>query len=332
MPLTFGVCVNAADSPQDFATLVRDAEVLGFDCFWIADVSLLARDAVTYLALAAVHSTRMRIGPAVFHPFVRHPAYSANAAATLDELSGGRAILGMGLGGREIVRELAYEAASLAELREWIGITRRLLAGETVSHRADRYELRDARLRFPARRPIPVYVAATGPKMLRLAGELGEGVFALVGTHPAVVALAVRQAREGASVAGREAADIGLYAYCAVAEGRDEAVNDCRRGAGVIAMRNRPYAELAGLGPAQCEAIERAATAAGSTFGKEFGTAVTDDVVSRFALAGTPADCRKLLEPLAETGITRVDIYLQGPNRLRTVRLFGTEVLPHFCG
>ncbi|PYM66719.1 MAG: hypothetical protein DMD79_02550 [Candidatus Rokuibacteriota bacterium] len=332
MPLKFGVCVNAADRPRDFATLVREAEALGFEYFWIADVALLAQDAVSYLALAAMHSTRMQVGPSVFHPFVRHPAYSANTAATLDEISDGRAILGMGLGGREIVKELAHEAATMGELREWVGLTRRLLAGETVSHKTERYELRDARLRFPARRPIPVYIAATGPKMLALAGELGEGVFALVGTDPRVVALAVRQARDGAALAPGGERDIGLYAYCAVAEARDEALNDCRRGAGVIAMRNRAYAEMAGLTARQSEAIERAAKAAGSTFSKEFGAAVTDEIVARFTLAGTPADCRTLLEPLAGSGITRVDLYLQGANRLRTVRLFGNQVLPHFSG
>jgi 5,10-methylenetetrahydromethanopterin reductase len=143
----------------------------------------------------------MRLGLSVLHPFVRHPAYSANAVATLDESSGGRAVLGMGLGGREIVKELACEAASLGELREWIGITRRLPAGEMVSHKAGRYDLRDARLRLPALRPVPVCVAASGSKMLTLAGELGEGVFAPVGTHPAVVAVAARQARQGAVVA-----------------------------------------------------------------------------------------------------------------------------------
>src|SRR6059036_3398007 len=123
MPLKFGVCVNAVDPPREFAALVRRIESGGFEYFWVADISILAREAIAYLTLAAVETSTIRLGPSVFHPFVRHPAYSVNTIATLDEISGGRCILGMGLGGREVLKEVGGEPATLAELRDWVELT-----------------------------------------------------------------------------------------------------------------------------------------------------------------------------------------------------------------
>jgi 5,10-methylenetetrahydromethanopterin reductase len=332
MGIRFGVCVNPVDPPQAFKALVRSVETGGFDYFWIADVALLAREIVSYLTLASVETTTIRIGPSVFHPFVRHPAYSANTIVTLDEISSGRCILGMGAGGGEIVGELGVAPANMTAIREWARITRMLLAGESVSRDGPDYALKHARLRFSGRKDIPIYIAGTGPKMLSLAGEIGDGVFALVGVHPACVRFAVEQARAGALRADKEPedVDVGVYAYCAISKSRGKAIDACRRGAGVIAMRNKSYAEMAGLSKPTIETIERAAETQRSTFTREFSDAVSDDVVSRFALAGTPEDCRRTLEALVTCGIKRVDIYLQGADRQETVRLFAEEVLPHF--
>jgi 5,10-methylenetetrahydromethanopterin reductase len=331
MPFRFGVCVNPVDEPDDFVSLVRQVDDGGFDYFWIADVALLARDIVPFLTLAAANTTHVKIGPAVFHPFVRHPAYSANTMAVLDVISHGRAVLGMGMGGGEIVQELGLPPASMAELRDWVRVTRELLTGRATTCDGGRYALRDARLRFPASRPIPVYIAATGPKMLALGGELAEGVYALVGVHPAAVTYAVQQVRAGAAAGGKDpkAVEVGMYAYTAVARDRRAARDVCRRGAGIIAMRNASYATMAGIGPATLGRLEEAARGAGSTFAPGFAEAVSDDVVSAFALSGTPDDCCRTLEALRPSGIARVDIYLQGPNRAETVRLFTKEVIPH---
>jgi 5,10-methylenetetrahydromethanopterin reductase len=190
--------------------------------------------------------------------------------------------------------------------------------------------MQNAKLRFKSRPDIPVYIAATGPKMLSLAGELGEGAFALVGVHPKCVEVAVSQVGKGAVASGRTPGDVdlGLYVHCAVSRSGEMALNECRRGAGLLALRNPSYAELAGIAPAQVDAMRQAASAAGSSFGKGFAETVPDDVVRKFSLAGTPGQCRQALEAVAGSGIRRVDIYLQGPGREETVRLFGEEILP----
>lgn len=330
MGLTFGVCVNAVDTPRDFIRLAQAVEAGGFDYLWIPDIALMAREVISYLTLAAVNTSTIRLGPAVFHPFVRHPAYSASTIATLDEISEGRIVFGMGLGGREILQEVACDAANIAELREWVAVSRRLLAGEAVSVDGPRYRMQNARLRFKSRPNIPVYVAATGPKMLSLAGELGEGAFALVGVHPKCVGLAVSQVAKGAVASGRAARDVdlGLYIHCAISRAGEKALDECRRGAGLLALRNPSYAELAGIAPGQLDAMKQAASAAGSSFGKGFAETVPDEIVRKFSLAGTPAECRQALEAVAGSGIHRIDIYLQGSGREETVRLFAEEILP----
>ena len=121
-----------------------------------------------------------------------------------------------------------------------------------------------------------------------------------------------------------------MYAYTAVAKDGRAARDVCRRGAGVIAMRNATYAEMAGISSATVARLGEAANTAGSTFAPAFAEAVPDDVVNAFALGGSPEDVCRILERLNGTGITRVDIYLQGPHRAETVRLFAKEVIPHF--
>jgi 5,10-methylenetetrahydromethanopterin reductase len=331
--LKLGVCVNPTDNPGDFAELVKQVEKDGFDYLWISDIALLARDAIAYLALAGAHTSTIKLGPCAFHPFVRHPAYSANAIATVDLISQGRCVLGMATGGREIIQEMVLEPANMTGFRDWVRLTRELLNGETVTYEGERYSLRGARLRFAGRKNIPIYIAATGPKMLSLSGEIGDGVFAMVGVDRACVEFAAKQVSAGVATArkGPESVDSGVFTYCAVSKSREEALNACRRGAGVIVMLNRAYAELAGVPGSVVEAITHAAKRHG-TLTREFGEAVPDEVAMRFALAGTPEDCRRTLEVIKQTGVGRVDIYPQGPSWRETIRLFATEVLPNFRG
>ena len=87
---SYGVTLQGVDPPADFAAMVREIESLGYDHLWVTDSSLHARNCYAYLTLAAVSSSRLRLGTAVTNPLTRHPAITAAAAATLDELSAGR--------------------------------------------------------------------------------------------------------------------------------------------------------------------------------------------------------------------------------------------------
>ena len=190
MTVPQGVCMHRTDMPDlevsilpplhvgvpalEIAALAADAEAAGVDGFWYADERFY-RDTYSVLALCAQATTRIRLGPGVTDPYTRHPAITAAALATLDEISGGRAVLGIAAGVSGF-RNLGIDASHPAvAVREGLEVIRRLLAGETVNYRGQSFSLTDGRLLF-ASASVPAYVAAEGPWMLRLAGAVADAV------------------------------------------------------------------------------------------------------------------------------------------------------------
>src|SRR5499427_9813632 len=131
-----GVVLQGVDPPTEFCRRVEEIESLGFGYLWLTDSSLHARNCYSYLTLAATHSTRLRLGTAVTNPVTRHPAITAAAAATVDELSDGRLILGIGAGDRPLLA-LGFRPSSLAGLEAAVSGIRRLWRGERVDMAAD---------------------------------------------------------------------------------------------------------------------------------------------------------------------------------------------------
>src|ERR1017187_1988707 len=180
-----GVGLQGVDAPGVFCGMVEEIESLGFDHLWLTDSSLHARNCYSYLTLAATRSSRLLIGTAGTHPATRHPAITAAAAPTAaGEMAGGGRILGIGAGDRPLLA-LGLEPSRLATVEAAISAIRQLWRGETVNLRTDgsrpgEFSLTGAHLRFPARAGIPVFVSASGPKTLDLAGRIADGVILLV--------------------------------------------------------------------------------------------------------------------------------------------------------
>ena len=158
----------------DFAQRVED---LGYDTLLVPDHLSGQISPIAALSAAAAATSRLRIGPYVFANDFRHPLIMAREAATLDFLSGGRLELGLGAGWRRSdYRQLGYAYAApgrrIDRLVESLGIVKRLLAGETVTHHGDSYDLEGARIApRPVQRPVPLQIGAGGPRMLRLAAR-----------------------------------------------------------------------------------------------------------------------------------------------------------------
>ena len=208
MSVRSGVVLQGAYPPGEFRSMVERIDALGFSHLWLTDSSLHARNSYAYLTLAAVTSPRLLLGTAVTNPLTRHPAITAVAAATVDEISEGRMILGIGAGDRPLLA-LGMRPARLASLRASIGAIRALWSGDEVTVEGAGFELQGAHLRFGARADIPVYISASGPKTLELAGEIADGVILLVGLFPEALAwarehvTAARRRRGGPSACGR---------------------------------------------------------------------------------------------------------------------------------
>src|SRR5262249_38049070 len=162
------------DPPAEFRQRVRTLEAGGFSHLWLTDSSLHARDGYSYLTLAALESETLRLGTAVTHPYSRHPAVNLVAITTLDELSSGPAFYGTGAGDRPVT-ELGLTRAPVRVVREMVDVSRRLLGGETVTWQGRASRLDDATLRFGGRPDLPIYLAASGPRMLELTGEAADG-------------------------------------------------------------------------------------------------------------------------------------------------------------
>jgi 5,10-methylenetetrahydromethanopterin reductase len=335
MGMTFGVCDIAVDPTEQFLELVRYLDRSPYEWLWVVDCMLHSRETYAYLGAATQHSRRLRLGTNVVNPLSRHPAVNLTGITTIDDLSGGRAGYGVGLGSDYYLRELGYGPSTRQLVGDMVRQTRRLLAGETVTFEGERFQLRDARLRYyTERRPIPVYVAATGPRMLELGGEVGDGVFVHVGAHPKTVAYARERIREGAVRAGRRAEelDVSLFLFCSMGPDPRECLDDCRMAAALIVSRVPDYARLMGYDP---ELVARIRDTWKRTTSVNAGRLVPDEWVRDLTLVGTPDEVMQKVEALAAVGTRHITLLPRGHAeggrpRLETVRLFGEHVIPHF--
>lgn len=206
-------------SPRKFAADVARAEALGWDYAFIPDSQLRRHDTYVMLAFAAEATSSIRLGPLLTNPVTRHPSVTASSIATIDLVSDGRALLGLGVGDTA-VRLAGLRPAKVATLESATSVIRALLRGEGVDVGA----ARPARL--PHARPVPVWIAAAGPKTLRMAGRHAGGVFLRVGRHPANLRAAVDAVRAGEADAGRPPGTVrlGLVLHTALTDNEDDAL------------------------------------------------------------------------------------------------------------
>lgn len=202
-PVRFGLNRWNFSSASSFALDVKQGEELGWDLALIPSSPLLVPDPYVMLAFAARGTDRITLGPLIENPVMRHPAVLASSIATVDAIAGGRTLLGLGAGDTA-VRLMGKHPAKVVELEEATQLTRQLLTGEEV----------DTGAREPARlhhaRPVPVWIAAGGPRTLRMAGRVADGVFIRVGRHEANLRAAVAAVHEGAREVGRDTSEVEI--------------------------------------------------------------------------------------------------------------------------
>jgi 5,10-methylenetetrahydromethanopterin reductase len=317
-----GVTLQGVDRPEDFERMVEEIDALGYDNLWLTDSSLHSRNCWAYLTLAARRTARMTIGTAVTNPVTRHPAITAVAAATLAEISNGRMILGIGAGDRPLI-SLGHKPAPVASLEAAIAAIRALWAGSTVEVDAPGFALRDAHYRFPPGLHIPVYVAASGPKTLELAGRIADGVVLLAGLHPDGIEFALKHIDRGVEAAGRsERPHVTVFAYGAVDEDEEAAIAAARTIAAWFPQTAPVYCKLAGLSQ---ETIDRVrASYSGGEFQEaaRAAGALPVEFVKRMALAGGRAEAREHVRVLSGLGVDSMTVFPLAADRMATVRAF----------
>jgi 5,10-methylenetetrahydromethanopterin reductase len=316
-----GVVLQPVDPPGGFCEMVTEIESLGYDHLWLTDSSLHARNCYSYLTLAAAHSTRLLLGTAVTNPATRHPAITAAAAATVDEISGGRAILGIGAGDRPLFA-LGLRPSPVADIEAAIDGIRRLWRGEHVDLRAPGFVLDGAHMRFGARPDMQVFVSASGPRTLELAGRAADGVILLVGLFPEALEWAISHVGRGAEAAGRPRPHVAVFAYGAIDSDEQAALASARSIAAWFPQTAPVICDLAGLPAAAAERVRSAYRGGEFQEAAEAALELPEEFVRKVALAGNRQRAARQIQAVLAAGADSVHVFPLGASRMATVRAF----------
>ena len=337
MTLRTGLLLLPSRPVPEMAALVARAEALGYDDVWLA-VERFFREVYATLAVFAHATRRVRLGPCVTDPYSRHPALTAMAIATLDEIAGGRAVLGFGAGVSGLAELGIDSSRSATAIREGIDLVRRLLAGETVTVKGEQISFHDGRLDWaPARAGIPIYVASQRAAGCRVAGRLADGAI-MQGALAEPLVRFLRDTVHGAArEAGRDPARIELVARLNACIHDDrEAARDVMRPTLVrsLASQRRDFFTFVTAGltvPGRLAEKLRGLTYTHDVAPlRALAPQIPDEFVDACTLTGPPSVVASEVVRLARSGISQVMIYPLavegGPET--TVERFQREVMP----
>jgi 5,10-methylenetetrahydromethanopterin reductase len=329
-----GLLLNAEYPAADLVRLGELAEELGYANFFYVDVRFL-RECYIGLASVAARTRRMMLGTGVTDPYSRHPAITAASMATLDELSAGRAMLGLGLGGAGF-RELGINKAfPVTALRESIGVIRRLWRGEEVTFEGKTVTIASGKLQFtPMREAIPIYIATQGEQISRLAGELADGVLIANTATEAGIDFYLRRVAEGAAKAGRTLRDIDINLRWEICISPDEtaATRAMRRRLAQRLINGYPnWGFLKQLGVSVTPEFEALAAQRNPALLDAATEALPMDVVNANMLAGNAERVASLIAPLLRPEVSGVTIRphaCPGTGVEEVMRSFVEDVMP----
>lgn len=338
MEISFAV-VLAGGKSQDFVRWVRLAEQVGFHMVGTGDSPSLFREQYVALTLIALNTSSCRFGSFVTNPLTRHPVVTASGISAVNELSGGRAILGISTGDSGVYN-LGLKAATLAHLEEYITALRDLWRTSKATYKGQAIRL------MWSSQPIPIYMSAGGPKSLRLAGRIADGVYIETGLLPEVIRDSLAQLKLGAEEAGRRLEDIDVWWYAKGSLGptTDQATFQLRSGlASSVNHTFRFTLEGKHVPPALRDRIEtlkreyvhtQHAQLGGDTRNAQLvdELGLRDYLAQRFAIVGTPQDWVKRIQDLARYGVQKIALagLMPMPNKEEFLETLGREVIPAF--
>jgi 5,10-methylenetetrahydromethanopterin reductase len=304
----FGVGVWQGLPTSRLSELSRVIEANGFDQLWYSNHKLY-RDVWIGMALAAQATERIEIASFVAEPYSQHPAQIAAAVATIDELSGGRAILGLGAGGANFKELGAVRARPAVALRETVEIARALLRGERIVYHGAVFTADDVWLHLPTRAELPIVVASRGDRVLRVAGEVADGVMVATYATPEGLRHGRDMVRQGVLTARRSEPDVRLLTRVDVALDDDpRAARDAVRPM-IAAMVMASYPDTAFLAHAGLEItpeLEVMARRKNEALAFASGELVPDEYVRQFAWVGDPAEVAEQIAAVVDSGFDTI--------------------------
>src|SRR5262245_41194270 len=324
---------------QPVPTIVRQAQLaesLGYDTVWITDTHLVCRELWVTLTACALGTSRIRLGPGIAVPHSRHISVTASAIASLAELAEGRVVLGVGTGGSaaQTMGLTLRQTARISTLESMVRCVRGLLANESIRFESGA----DGRIAWLGRpRPVPIYAAGSGPRMLTAAGRVGDGAIMYASVDPDILRAGVACVAAGAVESGRRLDELDVAIWAPASIGRDgRLARDHARGRVASALRHPlPVPFRSEDGPA-VERLRREYDAfQHATAASSHRALVPDRFVDLMAFAGTPDEVlAQVQRVMTVPEIRRIILLPQVPgsgfdSREHILTLFAEEVMAH---
>ena len=300
---------------------VKYAEEKGFEAVWQAE-SRLVRDAIVPMAAFAAHTTRIKIGSGVINNWTRNVSLTAATFLTLDDIAQDRIICGIGAWWDPLAKNVGIDRRKpLLAMREYVTTIRDLLALKNVTFQGEFVNVSGIELdvvhgrREP--RNVPIYIGATGPKMMALTGEIADGALLNYLVSPQYNEKALAQLEQGAKVAGRSVDDIDRpqLVVCSVDNDRAKALNGARKLVTQYLGQQPHIMKASGVSQELLDEISQVLTwpATEEDIEKAMGL-VPDDVVQMITASGTPDEVRAKVREYVSAGCTCPVLYPLGPD------------------
>ena len=290
-------------SPQDYQELSAQAEKNGFEAVWVPEGG--GRDSLTSLATIAMKTEKVKLGPGILPIFARTPTNTAMGASGMAAVSNGRFMLGLGVGHAPTVESkdgIPFKAP-MTRMRETIQIIKGLLSGEEVNFSGKQFNVSGASMGAATpKTKVPVYIAALGPQMLEMVGELADGVL-MNWTAADYLTEAVGHIKRGADKAGRDIGEIDIAGYVRVAVGDDvSAARDSLRYQVARYASNPFYRNFFAQTGFDKEMSAAASALADGNLDKA-AESITAAMQDQVAGVGTVDECRNALETRRAAGL-----------------------------
>jgi len=321
--------------------IAEKLERWGYDCLWCPD-ERFGRNVYSVLSLAATSTTSIRLGVSVTNPYTRHPLITAAAIATVNEVSGGRAMLGLGAGASTFFERHGMRRSHppLTMMRESIEVMKPFLEGGIVSFEGRALKFKGANIDFESR-PVPIYIAARGPKLFQLAGEIADGV--IIGSLASKGGLdfAFDNIKIGAERSGRKISDLDIvfWAYTAIAEDEKEARNLVKRIVVSSMWSSRSIVKDLGISDEQWRPVEetlregfRRGLEASEVYASAYSM-LPDEVFETWSVAGTLETVSAKVKAILDWGVNQFAVLPLGgsmENSLAMQKKFAESIIPLF--
>ena len=298
-----GLCFDGFYSIHEMIELAKLGDEVGMESIWMSD-HLCFRDSLTTSMALLASTEKIKVAAAPTSPYSRNPIITAMSMATMDEFAPGRVIGSPGTGNAAALKEAGMESPHpLKTMREYVDILRRYLKGDTVQFQGEMFHINGAKMGFVPAAPIKMYITAVRPLMLRLGGEIGDGVLLSAGCAPGYIKNCAVEIDKGAKKAGKSLSnvDVAGFVTASVAEDKREAIEASKMFLAYI-FRNTHHAENIRLGGGKVDQ-EGLAVAVGKRDWPAAKKFISDEVVFAHSVAGTPAECRSQLQSFVKGGL-----------------------------